>query len=97
MYIHIFRQETQTDFKRIEIFVVGFQNKSIDIKTGKEIITLYWDSEYSIEDLLYDFNLLFFLIEASIAFNSTGANPSERMASATSKPFSLRTTLCREP
>ena len=54
MYIHIFRQETQTDFKRIDVFVVGFQNKSIDIKNGKEIVTLSWDSEYSIEDLLYD-------------------------------------------
>lgn len=54
MYIHIFRQETQTDFKRIEIFVVGFQNKSIDIRNGKEIVTLSWNSEYTIEDLLYD-------------------------------------------
>ena len=50
MYIHIFRQETQTDFKRIEIFVVGFQNKSIDIKNGKEIVTLSWYSEYSISN-----------------------------------------------
>ena len=54
MYIHIFRQENQIDFNRIEVFVVNFQNKSIDIKNGKEIITLSWDSEYSIEDLLYD-------------------------------------------
>jgi len=28
MFIHIFRQENQTDFKRIEVLVVGFQNKS---------------------------------------------------------------------
>ena len=54
MYIHIFRQENPTDFKRIDIFVVGFQQKSIDIKNGKEIVTLSWDSEYTIDDLLYD-------------------------------------------
>lgn len=54
MYIHIFSQENQTDFKRIEVFVVGFQNKSIDIKDGKEIVKLSWNSEYTIEDLLYD-------------------------------------------
>lgn len=54
MHIYIFRQEAPTDFKRIEIIVVGFQNKSIDIKDGKDILTLSWDSEYSIEDLLYD-------------------------------------------
>lgn len=54
MYIHIFSQENQTDFKRIEVFVVGFQNKSIDIKDGKEIVTLSWNSDFTIEDLLYD-------------------------------------------
>jgi len=54
VYIHIYSQENQTDFKRIEVFVVGFQNKSIDIKNGKEIVTLSWNSEYTIEDLLYD-------------------------------------------
>ena len=54
MIIHIFRQENQTDFERIEVFVVGFRDKSIDIKDGKQIITLSWNSEYAIEDLLYD-------------------------------------------
>ena len=54
MNIHIFRQENQTDFTRIGVLVVGFQNKSIDIKIGKEVVTLSWDSEYTIDDLLYD-------------------------------------------
>ena len=54
MIIHIFRQENQTDFERIEVFVVGLRDKSIDIKDGKQIVTLSWDSEYTIEDLLYD-------------------------------------------
>ena len=54
MIIHIFRQENQTDFERIEVFVVGFRDKSIDIKDGKQIVTLSWNSEYTIEDLLYD-------------------------------------------
>ena len=54
MYLHIFRQENQTDFERIEVFVVGLRDKSIDIKDGKQIVTLSWNSEYTIEDLLYD-------------------------------------------
>ena len=54
MNFYIFRQENQTDFTRIEVSVVGFQNKSIDIKNGKEVITLSWESEYTIDDLLYD-------------------------------------------
>jgi hypothetical protein len=54
MHIYIFRQENQTDFKRIEVSVVGFQTKSIDIKIGKEVITLSWESEYTIDDLFYD-------------------------------------------
>ena len=54
MILHIFRKQNQTDFERIEVFVVGLRNKSIDIKDGKEIVTLSWNSEYTIEDLLYD-------------------------------------------
>jgi len=54
MYLHIFRQENHTDFERIEVFVVGLRDKSINIKYGKKIVTLSWDSEYTIEDLLYD-------------------------------------------
>jgi len=54
MILHIFKQENQTDFERIEVFVVGLRNKSIDIKDGKQIVTLSWNSEYTIEDLLYD-------------------------------------------
>ena len=54
MILHIFKQENQTDFKRIEVFVVGLRDKSIDIKDGKQIVTLSWNSEYAIEDLLYD-------------------------------------------
>lgn len=40
MYIYIFRQENQTDFKRIEVLAVGFQNKSIDIKMARKSLTI---------------------------------------------------------
>mgnify|MGYP001046310382 CR=1 FL=1 len=52
MILHIFKQKNQTDFERIEVFVVGLRDKSIDIKNGKQIVILSWNSEYTIEDLL---------------------------------------------
>ena len=54
MILQIFRKQNRTDFERIEVFVVKLQDKSIDIKKGKQIVTLEWNSEYTIEDLLYD-------------------------------------------
>ena len=54
MILHIFRKQNQTDFERIEVYVLGLRDKSIDIKKGKQIVTLSWNSEYTIEDLLYD-------------------------------------------
>ena len=54
MILQIFRKQNRTDFERIEVFVVKLQDKSIDIKKGKQIVTLGWNSEYTIEDLLYD-------------------------------------------